>query len=144
VRASTKAKKRRKKRRKGWPLPDTARPYWLPDDTFLHAALEHVHLHAIPQQLRSDPAAAIDIADTLDWLLRPRGDPERVQRRLDAQRITERVAEIAAWMRQRRYPRATEQAWQIVALELGYVADGDPFEVATEGKALNRWVRRNR
>jgi methionyl-tRNA synthetase len=54
------------------------------------------------------------------------------------------VAEIAAGMKQMQYPRAAEQAWQVVALELGYVSTRDPFEVATEGKSLARWVRRNR
>jgi hypothetical protein len=73
-----------------------------------------------------------------------RGNTMREQRRLDAQRIAERVAETEARLRQWHYPRAAEQAWQIVALELGHVAHGDPFEVATEGKTLARWVRRNR
>lgn len=112
MRAPSETKKRAKRRRKELPpLPDTARPQWLPDDRFLHDACTNA---------------------------------KREQRRLDAQRIAERVAEIAGWMRQMQYPRAAEQAWQIVAVERGCVSTGDPFEVAAEGKHLARWVRRNR
>jgi hypothetical protein len=66
MRAPTEIKKRAKRRRKELPpLPDTARPYWLPDDRFL---------------------------------LDARASAKRGQRRLDAQRIAERVAEISDWV----------------------------------------------
>jgi hypothetical protein len=110
------AKKRPKRRRKELPsLPDRTRPYWLPDDRFL-----------------------------LGFRIKERADVKREQRRIDAERITERVVEITACIRQMRYPRAAERAWQIVALELGRESTGDPDEEAAEGKHLARWVRRNR
>jgi hypothetical protein len=131
------------KRRKGWPPWQDTRPPWLSDDRFGRAAVKDVALRSLPDMMRRNPADSRKHASMLENLLKIRDeDLERWQRRLDAERIAERVANIKA---HRGGPKATEQAWQIVALELGYAAADKPdSEAPAEGKALRRWVERNR
>jgi hypothetical protein len=119
-------------------------------------AVRSVSLQMIVEEMRRgppDPRMLAEAADLLEEILSDMAkvpdpkDERRADRRFLARLIQDDVDKLAARLKRRGCSKPVEEAHQIVALSLerGVKASkADAFTENPEGKALSKWLQRNR
>jgi hypothetical protein len=118
-------------------------------------AVRSVALEMIVEEMRRDPPDRQMLAEAADLLAEILSDDtakspdpkqeRRERRRFEARLVQADVDALAAKLERQRCSNPVEQALQTVALERGVTASkADPFTANPEGKALAKWLQRNR
>ena len=118
-------------------------------------AARSMALEMIFEEMRRDPPNSEMLAEAADLLeeefrddMAKVPDPKeerRERRRFLARLIQDDVDKLAVMLKRQGSSNPVEQALQTVALERGIKASkADAFTENPEGKALSRWLRRNR
>jgi hypothetical protein len=117
-------------------------------------AVRSVALQMIVEEMRRDPPDPRTLAEAADLLERILSDmakvPDPKQERRERRRFIARLVQddldrLAARLKGRKVANRSEQALQTVALERGVKATkADAFTANPEGKALSKWLQRNR